>query len=528
LSLVGSGQRLAGADINRVERVEGDGQRERLGLRGLLGTRGFRRLLAVRFAAQWGDGMFQAALGGAVLFNPERQADPIAVAIGVAVLFLPYSIIGPFAGALLDRWDRRRVLWAANVLRALLTVLVAVLVATGVGGPPLYLGALAVTGVTRFVLAGLSAALPHVVVEKHLVEANVVAATAGAALAALGGACAIAMRGVFGAGNAGGAAVTVIAALGAVFAAVFAVGFRPGVLGPDDPSEVKRALVAVARGLADGARATARVPSASASFAALAGHRLAFGVSMLLMLLLFRQGFTRHGMFLSGMGGIGEVVAVAAAGLGAAALVTPWLAHRLGRGGAIRVALVMGGLTQLALSVHIRMEMALLGAFLLTMAGQVVKLCADSAVQSDVDDDSRGRVFALYDAVFNLGYVVAVAAAALLAPANGRSPLLLVAAGMCYFVGLAGHELLRRRKPGRRPSPPGAEAVDAGAGAVAAVASAVDPASAGSTDSTDAAVPQATAAAVRQATASTPTPTLSSHSPTLSGTASRSQRSETH
>jgi len=61
----------------------------RLGLGRLLRTRGFRRLLAVRFATQWGDGMFQAALGGALLFNPERQADPLAVAAGLAVLLLP-------------------------------------------------------------------------------------------------------------------------------------------------------------------------------------------------------------------------------------------------------------------------------------------------------------------------------------------------------------------------------------------------------------------------------------------------------
>ena len=41
---------------------------EKLGWLRLLRTSGFRRLLAVRFAAQWGDGVFQAALGGAVLF----------------------------------------------------------------------------------------------------------------------------------------------------------------------------------------------------------------------------------------------------------------------------------------------------------------------------------------------------------------------------------------------------------------------------------------------------------------------------
>ncbi|MDQ2710386.1 MAG: MFS transporter, partial [Actinomycetota bacterium] len=156
--------------------------------RGLRGTPAFRRLLAVRFCAQFGDGMFQAALGGAVLFNPEREADPLAVAVGLAVLLLPYSIIGPFAGALLDRWDRRRVLLVANLVRAVLIVAVAGMVFSAVSGVALYSGALAVVGVTRFVLAGLSASLPHVVAPRYLVEANVVAATAGAALAALGGA----------------------------------------------------------------------------------------------------------------------------------------------------------------------------------------------------------------------------------------------------------------------------------------------------------------------------------------------------
>ena len=109
---------------------------EKLGWVRLLRTGGFRRLLAVRFAAQWGDGMFQAALGGAVLFNPEREADPLAVAAGLAVVLLPYSVVGPFAGALLDRWDRRRVLLVANLVRAVLTLVVAVLVATGAAGVP--------------------------------------------------------------------------------------------------------------------------------------------------------------------------------------------------------------------------------------------------------------------------------------------------------------------------------------------------------------------------------------------------------
>ena len=75
----------------------------------------FWRLLKLRAASQFGDGLFQAGLAGGLLFNPERAADPWAVAGAFAVLFLPYSVLGPFAGALLDRWDRRLVLIVANL-----------------------------------------------------------------------------------------------------------------------------------------------------------------------------------------------------------------------------------------------------------------------------------------------------------------------------------------------------------------------------------------------------------------------------
>ncbi len=418
---------------------------ERLGWLALLRDSGFRRLLAVRFAAQWGDGMFQAALGGAVLFNPEREADPLAVAAGLAVILLPYSVVGPFAGALLDRWDRRRVLLVANLMRAVLTLVVAVIVFAGIAGPPLYLAALAVAGVSRFVLAGLSASLPHVVARQHLVEANVLAATAGAGVAALGGATAIGARALLGTGDTGSALTTAVAAAGSILAAVLAAGFAARLLGPDRTDEPDRTLVAVARGLADGARATARTPTVAASFVALAAHRLAFGVSTLLTLMLFRHTFTGTGVLRGGMAGVGEAVVLAAAGLGVAALLTPWLVHRLGRPRTVRIALLVAAGTQVALAAWLTLPAVLGAAFLLGGAGQVVKLCADAGVQGEVGDEVRGRVFALYDAVFNLCYVLAVAVAALLAPPTGVAPWLVAATAGVYLLGLLAHDRALRR-----------------------------------------------------------------------------------
>jgi MFS family permease len=422
---------------------------ERLGFVRLVRTRGYRRLLAVRFTTQWADGMFQAALGGAVLFNPERQADPLAVAAGLAVLLLPYSVIGPFAGALLDRWDRRRVLMGANLVRAALVVVVATVVMAGIAGLPLYLSALAVAGVSRFVLSGLSVALPHVVPRRHLVEANTLAVTAGAAMAALGGASAIALRELVGTGDTGSGTVTLTAIAGSLVAAVLAAGFRRGRLGPDRTDGRPSTVGSVLHGFADGARATAATPSVAASFLALAAHRLAFGISTLLSLLLFRYAFTDVGPLRAGMAGLGEAVVLAAAGLGAAALLAPWMVRRWGRPRTVRVALVVATATQLAAAALLSLPVVLLAAFVLGLTGQIVKLCTDAAVQSEVGDEVLGRVFALYDIVFNVGYVLAVAAAALLSPPDGRAPVLLAAASLLYVLGLAAHDLQLRRT--RRP-----------------------------------------------------------------------------
>jgi MFS family permease len=417
----------------------------RLGFLRLIRTRGYRRLLVVRFATQWADGMFQAALGGAVLFNPERQADPLAVAAGVAVLLLPYSLIGPFAGALLDRWDRRRVLMIANLLRAALVVLVAGCVFAGVAGPPLYLGALAVAGVTRFMLAGLSAALPHVVPRRHIVEANVLAVTAGAGTVALGAASAIGLRELIGSGNAGSAATTLVAAAGSVLAALLAAGFARKQLGPDRSNEDPRALVAVARGLVDGMRAVAATPSVAASFAALGAHRLAFGISTLLTLMMYRYAFTNEGPLRAGLPGIGEAIVVAAIGLGTAALVAPWLVKRWGRPRTVRSAVVVAGVMQLVLAALLSLGAVMVAAFVLGLSGQVIKLCADAAVQSEAGDEVLGRVFALYDVVFNVGYVIAVAVAAFLSPPDGRAPWMLAATAALYVLGLLLHDQQLRR-----------------------------------------------------------------------------------
>ena len=152
-------------------------------------------------ASQFGDGLFQATLAGGLLFNPERAADPWAVAGAFAVLFLPYSLVGPFAGALLDRWDRRAVLIGANLGRLLLVICVSTLLAIGASDFAVLCGALAVNGFGRFVTSGMSAALPHVVPRRKVITMNSVATAVGATATFLGANFMLLPRWLFGAGT---------------------------------------------------------------------------------------------------------------------------------------------------------------------------------------------------------------------------------------------------------------------------------------------------------------------------------------
>nr|WP_020669100.1 MFS transporter [Amycolatopsis nigrescens] len=408
---------------------------------------GFRWLLYCRFAASWSDGMFRAGLAGAVLFNPERAADPLTIAGGFATLLLPYSLIGPFAGALLDRWDRRRVLVVANLLRALAILATVLALSAGVNGAGLFSLALLVEGVARFAGSGMSAALPHLVPPTCLVGANAAATTLGAMVAVFGGGCAIVLRALFGADDAGSALTTSFAFAGPVLAALIAARFARGSLGPSTVDEPADAVLAVARGLTDGARVAARTPSVLAGFAALFAHRAAYAVSLLLSVLLMRFSFTDLGLLQAGLPGLGQLALLAGAGILLAGFRTAWLIRRFGRTRVVLGALLLAALAQLGLGLPMTLPTTLAASFLITAAGQVLKLGVDSAIQRDVEDAARGRVFALYDTLFNLTMVAAVSAAAALTPPDGRSPPLLLAATACYLLGGLGYLIVLRRRP---------------------------------------------------------------------------------
>lgn len=406
---------------------------------------GFRRLLRVRLAGQFADGVFQASLAGTILFNPERAAHAADIAAGFAVLLLPYSVLGPFAGVLLDRWSRQRVLFGANLIRALLVCLVALEIAAGMHGQPFYLSALAVISVNRFVLSALSAAQPHVVPDEQLITANSISTTAGAVVGAAGGGVAIGIRMVAGGGNAGYAWIAVGGALWYLLAGLVAAGFTTGQLGPDEHTRQHRESVRhVLTGLVDGGRHLRDRPAVRRALVVIGVHRFAYGVTAICTLLLYRNYFTDDGVLRAGMAGLGQVVLAIAVGGGVAALISPLAARRWGYVRCSAVLLGLAGVVELALGLPFRLATFLPAAALLGLAAQGVKICVDTLTARGVDDDYRGRVFSVYDTVFNVVFVAAGVLTALVLPEDGHSVAAVVGIAIAYEATALGYLVVSR------------------------------------------------------------------------------------
>jgi MFS family permease len=403
----------------------------------------FWRLLELRTASQFGDGLFQAGLAGALLFNPERAVRPLAIAGAFAVLFLPYSLLGPFAGALMDRWDRRLVLVGANLGRLVAVALVGVCLVVGAGDVLVLCGALVVNGLARFVSSGLSAALPHVVPREQVVTMNSIA-SATAALAAFAGASFMLVpRTIVGSGDNGGASIILLVIVPLLIALLLSLRFGAHVLGPDDTRRAIHGSViyAVITGWMHGIRTVLNRPTVAATLSGLAAHRMVFGLNSLLVLLLVHSGAAAS---VGALGGAMLFLAATGAGSFLANVVTPPAVRRWGRYAAANGALAIAAAIQIA-GAGLQLEVMVTCGFLLGAAGQVVKLCADTAIQIDVDDALRGHVFAVQDSLFWVAFVGAIAVAATVIPYDGHSPALVLAGSVLYLCGLTVHSIVGRR-----------------------------------------------------------------------------------
>jgi hypothetical protein len=386
------------------------------------------------------DGVFQSALASFVLFSPERQANALSAAIGFAVVLLPYSIVGPFVGTILDRVSRQRALFYANLARSANLLVVAVFVFSGATGVALTVVVLVAFGINRLILAALSAGLPLLIDSKSLITANAIAVTGGSVLVVIGGGIGVGVRAlVDGAALADQAdsLLILLAAGGYLTAALLSGRLSKYEIGP---MEHEKAAASFKQGFIDmreGIDFLRKNADTARGIAATAVHRGGLTALTLTALLLERNTFNDPSRPEDGLQGFGVALTIAGIGVFLGAFLAPYGVARFGRHRWIKFAMFASAFSPIFLAIW-QTEIALsVTAFLTAFCGQNIKVTNDALVQSKIDDYYRGRVFAVYDVVVNSAIVSGGLIAALLLPTSGvtaRVPLFVMTAYLLVAV----------------------------------------------------------------------------------------------
>jgi MFS family permease len=392
------------------------------------------------------DGIFQSALASFILFSPERQADALGAALAFAVVLLPYSIVGPFVGTILDRVSRQRAITFSNLSRAITLSIIALLLFQGHTGIEITIFVLVAFGVNRLILAGLSAGIPLMIESKSLISANALAVTGGSVWVVLGGGIGLGMRSLLDSvtsADSADAYIILLGAAGYLTAALFASNLKKDEIGPLE-HEIKNA--SFTQGLIEmreGVKFLSQNVDAARGIAAVAVHRGGITALTLIALLLERNTFHDPADSEAGLAGLSFTLSIAACGFVVGAVIAPYGVRKVGRHRWMHLMLSASTLGPLFI-VFTRTPLTLaIAAFVTALFGQSLKVTNDALVQSKIDDIYRGRVFSVYDVVVNGAIVSGAVIAALLLPNTGDSYLVPSIVAGIYFI--AGARLLRSR-----------------------------------------------------------------------------------
>jgi hypothetical protein len=418
-------------------------------------NRDFATLMSVQFLTQAGQGVVQGAIGKSIAFGGQKGFDVQNVPSAdyllqvILLLYVPYTLLSPFIGVVIDRFQRRRVVWWSNLITAgvVAAVALAFLLPLGEGTSEgnagataaLVVGLLAAQAVIRVTLAVKSAAIPDVLSGRDLLQGNALSQAGGALFQIVGIAFA------FGFGAALPAWLVVLA--GAVVLAIGAlvatrlrhVETEPHVT--TFSQEARRVILSIA----DGIREVASRPAAAIGLSGFQMLRYQFWGFGLFVFALYAKNLIEGGsdsqvptLISGGVGLIGGVLGliVAQAWKDRIPPVRLLLSSMtlLGAG-----TLVFGGLVSVAGFAG----MLFVGFF----AFFVGKISADTIVQQAMPDGFRGRAFALFDIAYNLGFIVPALILSFVWIENdpGRTRVILIVSGAVFLLLTAAIAMWARR-----------------------------------------------------------------------------------
>ena len=374
-------------------------------IRELLRERDFRRLLGAQFVSQAADGLAQGVAGAVLVLDPLESGTPERIFVLFAQTLLPYSLISPFLGVFVDRWDRKKLLIGTLLLRAALLVTLPAWSQTTSQDQALMLAVLGLLGLGRLFSTTKGAVIPVVLHEHHLLRGNTLSSIVGFIAALSGGVVGLGISGTMGP---------------ALALALVGLCYVPGALAArgigeflGHPPRAAVPLVSdigrVARELAQGVREVWRRPGTRWPLTSIFLLRVSAIVVVIAAILIIKAEFPGDSGDLGRKVSGGVLLGLSGVGGFLASFSAPSLGRYLSKPALIILGFVVSGVAVAGFggftSVIPVGAVMLIGGF----GSFITKVSVDAQVQEALPDDYRGRAFALYDILYNVASVTAAA-----------------------------------------------------------------------------------------------------------------------
>ena len=391
----------------------------------MLRNRDFSLLWFGQIVSQFGDQFNQMALVALIYMLGAGRASGIAFSKLMFVGGLPALLFGPIAGVYVDRWNRRKILIASDVLRGVLVLSIPFLSGSM---SSVYGVMFLVFATSRFFLSAKSASIPDIVEKEMLLAANSMSASAGIVIMMVGSGIGGMIVGLVGwkAGFVLDASTYFISALLLSFLVMKQP--PPAWGGMNIESSVQR----FRKDLRMGLRIIVRDKTLFFAIAALGLVMSLAGVFFVLYPVWIRNSFHL------GTGSLGTLILAFGCGMFLSSFLVGRFGNNISREHLILLSFLLTGMTVLFFSNFLSFPLFLLGTFFIGLSIAPVFIAAETMLQENLRNDVRGKVFGTKDAIAKSGFAFfGILSGIVIDIADGK--LLFVAAGVaCIASAIAG------------------------------------------------------------------------------------------
>ena len=344
----------------------------------------FRFAISGQFVSQTSDALTSFTLAELLVFSFNSGPSLSAMVWTLLISAIPLILVSPIAGHLADRFNRKTLLQHGHIARALITA--TALLATNsqfrfVG----YVVFGVLLGLTRILYTARATSYPRLVRKHELVAADSTSLIVGVLAGSVGAGIGMALAGR------SAATALLIAVLGQSLAACLF-----GRISVDLGKGIKKA----SRGHVMPMIRQLNMPKTKFAMYATASHRFILGICIASVSLLVDSAYGLNTT------GYIAVLGFSAAGSFCGSLSAEWVSEHFPRRSITIIAFVASSAVSVVSCIAANPHIGLFSIAITTFLFQNLRVRSDATIQSNVSKSNIGHVFAAYDMLYNLAFII--------------------------------------------------------------------------------------------------------------------------